>query len=299
MSPRILVAGAEGQVARSLVEAAHECDVPMLALGRSALDLTALDALPAGALAFRPTLIVNAAAYTAVDKAESEREAAFAVNATGAGKLAALATEAGLPIIHLSTDYVFDGEKSTPYCEDDATNPRSVYGASKLAGEAAVAAANPRHIILRTAWVHSPFGSNFVKTMLRLGRERDRLRVVADQIGSPTYAGDLANAILHIATKTPASGWHESLAGIYHAAGASETSWHGLAQTVFATAHEIDGRPMPSVEAIATIDYPTAAERPANSRLDCTKLARTFGIALPDWRDGVRRCVERLVTDGA
>ena len=199
-----------------------------------------------------------------------------------------------MPIIHVSTDYVFDGTKPGPYVETDATNPRCVYGASKAAGELAVAAANPHHIILRTAWVHSPFGQNFVKTMLRLAAGRPRLGVVADQLGNPTYAPHLATAILDIAARLEGLSSGAGPWGVFHATGSGETTWHGLACEVFACSRALGG-PTAEVDPIATSAYPTPAARPANSRLDGAKLAAAFGVRLPPWQEGVADNVKRLL----
>lgn len=293
---RVFVAGAEGQVARALVERGKERGIAVLAVGRPELDLAAFAGLSPRAIDFAPTVVVNAAAYTAVDKAESEEDAAFAVNAAGAGALARAAAERDLPVIHISTDYVFDGTKASPYVETDATAPTGAYGRSKLSGEDQVIAAAKKHVILRTAWVTSPFGHNFIKTMLRLAGERDRLAVVADQHGSPTSALDLADAILTIAETIARDGWNDVHGGIFHAAGSGETTWHGLAEAVFA-ASAAHGGPSVPVDAITTAEFPTPAKRPANSRLDCSKLARVFGIHMPHWRDATERCVERLLAE--
>jgi dTDP-4-dehydrorhamnose reductase len=282
---RVVVIGRQGQLARALAEMSGG-DVAVTCIGRPQLDLTEPQTV-AAALADLPTdIVVNAAAYTAVDKAESEPDLAFRINRDGASAVAEACAHRRLPLIHLSTDYVFAGGQSAPWRETDACHPQSVYGASKLAGEQAVQAAWPSAVILRTAWVHSPFGSNFVKTMLRLSTERDRLRVVADQRGSPSYAPDLAVAIIVMAKQMVASG----LGGIFHLAGAGAASWHEVAVETMRAA----GRNIP-VDAISTADYPTPAKRPANSVLETAKIAAAYGIRLPPWRDGVQRCVARLL----
>jgi len=292
---RLLITGWQGQLARSLVEAAAvRPEITALALGRPALDLCARPSILRTLTEHTPDIVINTAAYTAVDKAESEPEAAFKLNRDGAGMLAEAAALRGVPIIHISTDYVFDGTKPGPYVETDPTAPRNVYGASKLAGEQAVAAANWRHIILRTAWVHSPFGQNFVKTMLRLAATRPRLGVVADQHGNPTYAPHLAAAILDLAIKINTLKNNDISWGVYHAVGSGETTWHGLAQAVFARSKAAGG-PVAESDPIPATAYPTPAARPANSRLDCGKLERAFAIRLPDWREGVEACVARLL----
>ena len=283
----ILVTGGTGQVARALEDAADGRAVRVV--GRPALDFDRPETVPPLLRAAAPSLIVNAAAYTAVDKAESEPEAAYRANRDGPAAVAAYCAEAGIPLIHISTDYVFDGDKGMPYTEADPTSPTGVYGASKLAGERAVLASGARAVILRTAWVYSATGKNFVLTMLNAARKTNRLRVVADQRGCPTSAADLAAAILAIA-----DGWDDRLAGVYHAAGSGETTWHGLATAVFARAAR-HGLTAPAVDAIATADWPTPARRPADSRLDCAKLADAFGIRLPAWQDSVARTVDAIM----
>ena len=289
---KLLVTGTSGQLAQSLLEAGLAAGVAVVALRRPHLDLTIPGTIRASLTDVRPDIVVNAAAYTAVDKAESEEQLAHKVNAAGAGELAALCDKLGVPLVHISTDYVFDGAKRSAYVETDPTGPRNAYGRSKLAGEQAVIAATSRHVILRTSWVYSPFGTNFVRTMLRLAADRPELRVVDDQIGCPTYAPHLAVAILAVAARlqsdTAAAPW-----GVYHAAGTGETSWCGFAREIFADCAR-RGKPAPRLTAIATSDYPTPAQRPASSRLDCGKLAGTFGVRLPDWRDGTRNCLARL-----
>jgi len=291
---RLLIAGWQGQVARALVELAPgAADVEAFAVGRPGLDLCEAASITRAMTDFRPDVIINAAAYTAVDKAEAEPAAAFALNRDGARLLAEAAAKRGAAILHVSTDYVFDGSKDAPYTEDDATGPINVYGASKLEGENAVRQANPRHVIARTAWIYSPTGTNFVKTMLRLAGERPVLSVVDDQMGSPTYAPHLAQALLDIARQM-SSAPGNNLGGTYHVAGSGEVSWYGLAREVFAVSKTLGG-PTAEVTPISTADYPTTARRPRNSRLDCTKAAHCFGVTLPDWREGVRACVERVL----
>lgn len=290
---RILVTGRDGQVARSLTAAASR-GLSATTLGRPDLDITDAGAIARAIDVVRPDIVVNPAAYTAVDRAESEAEAAFAVNRDGAGNVAAAAAAAGLPIIHISTDYVFAGGKTAPYVETDITGPTGVYGRSKLAGEQAVAAANPAHAILRTAWVYSAHGNNFVKTMLRLAGDRDVVRVVADQHGTPTYAADIAAGIVAVARRILAAPQRDDWRGIFHMVAAGETSWAGFAAEIFSQSAE-HGGPGARVEQITTADYPTPARRPANSRLDTTKFRATFAYALPEWRSGVKRCVAELL----
>lgn len=291
---RLLIAGWQGQVARSLVEMAPGCaDVTACAVGRAALDICEAKSIERALSAIRPTVVINSAAYTAVDKAESDVERAFALNRDGARMLAEAAAKRGIPIIHMSTDYVFDGSKAGPYVEDDETSPATVFGRSKLEGEQAVREANPKHIILRTAWIFSPAGRNFVKTMLTQAASQPRVRVVEDQRGSPTYAPHLVAAILDLARIVSAPG-AEGPWGVYHAANAGTTTWRELAEEVFARSAELGG-PTAEVEPIRSADYPTPAPRPANSQLDCSKLAETFGLSLPRWQAGVADCVERIV----
>ncbi len=293
---RLLVTGTSGQLAQALIEAGLAAGIDVIALRRPHLDLTVPGTIRTALADARPDIVVNAAAYTAVDKAESEADGAMAVNARGAGELAAQCAKAGCPIVHLSTDYVFDGAKTSPYLEADPTAPINAYGRSKLAGEAAVAGANPRHVILRTSWVHSPFGTNFVRTMLRLAQTRQEIGVVDDQHGAPTYAPHLATAILEIAHATRQMGDKKGEGtpwGVFHATGSGATTWCGFAREIFALA-SARGIATPVVKAISTAEFPTPALRPQNSRLDCRKLADVFGVRLPDWRDGARACVERL-----
>lgn len=295
---RILITGWQGQLARALVELAPGIpDVTSLAVGRPALNICEPGTIARAMTDFRPDVIINTAAYTAVDKAESEPDAAFALNRDGARMLAETAAKRGAAIIHVSTDYVFDGAKPAPYIEDDPTAPINVYGRSKLEGEDAVRTTNPRHIIVRTSWVHSATGANFVKTMLRLAGERDQLNVVDDQIGCPTYAPHLAETILGIARQITARA-DDTLWGTYHAAGAGAISWCGLAREVLRVSASAGG-PSAMVAAIPTSAYPTPARRPQNSRLDCSRLQRTFGLALPPWQEGVAAGVKRLVGGGS
>lgn len=276
---KLLVVGRAGQVARSLQAlGGRDGRFDVVAAGRPEVDLE--DAASIAALArFEPDLVVNAAAYTAVDRAEDEPETAFRVNGEAPGLLARMARTAGAAIVHLSTDYVFDGTGEGAYDESAPTAPLGVYGRSKLEGEERVRDANPRHLIVRTAWVYSATGTNFVRTMLRLAGDRDVVRVVADQRGNPTSADDLAAGLLEAAAA--GAGW-----GTYHLAGAGTTSWAGLAEHIFACAAE-HGLPAARVEPIATADYPTRARRPANSALNSGAFARAFGYAMPPWRPSV------------
>ncbi|MGI4955664.1 MAG: dTDP-4-dehydrorhamnose reductase [Janthinobacterium lividum] len=288
----ILVTGGTGQLATALVQEGGD-DVRRV--GRPEFDFDRPETIEAVFAAVAPRLVVNAAAWTAVDVAEKEPEAAMRSNRDGPALLARLCAEAGIPMIHVSTDYVYDGDKGEPYVESDAPRPTGVYGATKLAGEQAVLAACPRAVVLRTSWVYSAAGKNFVKTMLGAGKVRDKLTVVGDQKGCPTSAQDLAAAILAIASRIE-EGWRDEYAGVFHAAGSGWTTWHGLAVAVFEEAGRL-GEKVPVVEAIRTEDWPTPARRPADSRLDCGKLARVFGVRQPDWRPSVARVVSDLVSN--
>jgi dTDP-4-dehydrorhamnose reductase len=284
----ILVTGGSGQVAGAIAGLAGGRN--LLRVGRPEWDFDRLEGWRERLAAIAPSLIVNAAAYTAVDRAETDAEAAYRANRDGPALLAEYCAGAGIPLIHISTDYVFDGAKGAPYVETDPTSPTGVYGASKLAGEQAVLASGARAIVLRTSWVYAPAGKNFVLTMLSAAARTDRLRVVADQTGCPTAAQDLAAVILRIADRLALLGWSDAYGGVFHAAGAGWTTWHGLAVAAFEEAARY-GLRKPTVEAIATADWPTPARRPADSRLDCTKLGRVFGMALPHWRDGLSRTI--------
>jgi dTDP-4-dehydrorhamnose reductase len=288
---KMLVTGGSGQLATAL--AALGGDRVSL-VGRPAFDFESPATIEATFRAANPWLVVNAAAYTAVDAAENDEAAAYRANRDGPAELARLCAGAGIPLIHVSTDYVYDGTKSSAYVETDPTAPGCVYGASKLAGESAVLVSGARAIILRTAWVYAAVGRNFVRTMLTLARTRDELRVVADQHGCPTAAADLAQAILTIADRIEANGWNDSHAGVFHAAGSGETTWHGLAMAVFEDAARHGAKVPKTVAAIPATEYPTPACRPANSRLDCSRLSAAFGVRLPHWRDSVRRTVDEI-----
>lgn len=293
---RLAVTGKQGQVVTSLLERGAAASVEVIALGRPELDLADPASVKAAIAAAAPDVVVSAAAYTAVDKAESEPELAFEVNEVGAAAVAEAAAVLQIPIIHLSTDYVFAGDKADPYLESDPTGPVSVYGASKLAGEKKVAAATGNHAILRTAWVYSPFGANFLKTMLRLGASRDMLRVVADQRGTPTSALDIADAVITVARRLKTDP-DPALRGVFHLTGGGEGTWADFAEVIFASLEARTGRGV-AVERITTADYPTPARRPANSRLSNRKLQSSYGVKLADWDVSTRSVVDRLLAAG-
>ncbi|MBB3933663.1 dTDP-4-dehydrorhamnose reductase [Kaistia hirudinis] len=291
--PRMAVTGRTGQIALSLAEGAEAAGFSLVTLARPEVDLAEPASVEAALLALAPDLVVSAAAYTAVDKAESEPDLAMRVNRDGPMMLARTASRLGIPIVHLSTDYVFDGTKGAPYLETDAVSPLGVYGATKLAGERAIAEASDDYAILRTSWVYSLFGANFVKTMLRLAASRDRLTVVADQRGRPSYAPDIAAGIFAVARHLLETSAPEGR-GVFHLTGGGDTTWHAFAAAIVAGAAERGGRGVP-VDPITTADYPTPARRPADSRLDCGRIERIHGVALPDWRVSLDACLDRLM----
>ena len=284
--PRILITGGSGQVGHCLkaqLEGCAELSIP----DSTALNIVDRRSVRQAVETFRPDYIINAAAYTAVDKAESDAERAFAVNRDGARHLAEAAEAAGAAMLHISTDYVFDGAGGAPYDEAAQTAPQNIYGASKLAGEQAVLAACRRAVVMRTSWVFGAHGQNFVKTMLRLGRERDSLGIVADQYGAPTAAADITAALITILRRHTPDQLAER-AGIYHYCGSPYASWFEFAETIFAEA-AAQGvlAKIPAVKPIATADYPTPAKRPADSRLDCGKIRAVFGIRPCDWHSAL------------
>ncbi|HEX8303038.1 dTDP-4-dehydrorhamnose reductase [Sphingomonas sp.] len=288
---RILVTGRNGQVAQSLAECAGTSH-DLIFADRPGFDLADPASIERSVQEVRPDLVFSVAAYTAVDKAESERDVAMAVNGEGPGVLARAAYRIGAPVVHLSTDYVFDGSKDGPYSEADPVAPLGVYGETKLAGERAIQASGATYAILRTAWVYSPFGANFVKTMLRLAGDRDELTVVEDQRGCPTSALDIAAAMLHVANMW-ATDPNRGANAVYHLAGSGDTNWADFARRIMALSAPRGG-PSASVRGIPTSAYPTPARRPANSRLDSTRFADTFGFVMPCWHDSLEPVVERL-----
>ncbi len=289
---RLLVTGANGQLARNLV-AMDGQEISVTAIGRPELDICRPETIRQAIVALRPDIVINAAAYTAVDMAETEAEMAYAINCDGARNVAEAAAGAGLPVVHVSTDYVFSGDKDLPYVETDETGPTGVYGASKLAGETAVASVNPRHLIVRTAWVYSNTGTNFVRTMLRLAGDRDEINVVADQIGNPTSAADLAFGLVKAASSV-LNGGSEGLFGTYHLAGCGSTSWAGLARQIYSVSKSLGG-PWSKVIDIPTSQYPTPAKRPANSRLSNEKFSGTFGWSAPPWQKSCETVVTAIL----
>jgi dTDP-4-dehydrorhamnose reductase len=284
---KVLINGRHGQVSHELqrrLAAVGE----LIVLGRDQLDLAQPDQVRRQVQNIRPDLIINAAAHTAVDLAESEPQAAFAINAVAPGILAEEALALDIPLIHYSTDYVFDGMKAGPYTEDDTPNPLGVYGKSKLAGEQAIRDVQGKHLILRTSWVYSTHGRNFLLTMQRLLQEKPELRVVADQIGAPTWAGTIANSTLALIERWQANevaDW-----GTYHLSAQGETSWFGFAQAIGEALRQ-QGKPCATLIAIPSSDYPTPAARPLNSRLDCSRLQRDWGVSQPDWQTALRECL--------
>lgn|SRR5262245_7242313 len=292
MGNSILIAGRSGRIARDLIDAADGLGLEVAALGRPGLDLTDRDSVARVVEAVAPRAIINAAGLVVVDEAERDPARAFAINCAGPAHLAAAAAHAGVPLLHLSSDYVFDGAKTAPYREDDPLAPLNVYGRSKAAGEQAVLAAHAGAIVVRTSWVYGPYGVNFLTTMLRLAAAQEIVRVVADQYGTPTAGADLARALLDMALRmaTDAAG---ASAGIYHVAGTGETTWLGLAEAIFAGWAQ-RGHRVPKIQPIPLAEWPGPAPRPRDTRLDCSKLARAFGIRLPAWQDSLERCLDRV-----
>lgn len=287
----ILVLGRNGQVARELAKLGAPQGHALAFAGRDDFDLGAGTDPRALFERHNPVAVINAAAYTAVDKAETDRDAAFALNRDAPGVLASACAARDIPFVHFSTDYVFDGCKPEPYVEDDPIAPQSVYGLSKAEGEAQVAAAGGRSVILRTAWVYSAFGSNFVKTMLRLAESRDELNVVADQLGRPTWAEDCAHGALHVAQAMIAG--DAKARGTFHLSGAGDATWADFAEAIFDLS-AARGGPRPKVGRITTEQYPTPARRPANSRLNCDKIDRDLGWRTRPWRDSLAACFNEM-----
>jgi len=284
---KILITGSTGQLSQAL-QTALAGEGKVLALGHKVMDLTKPMQIRQQVRLLRPDLIINAAAYTAVDPAQGDRDQAYAVNATGPEVLAEEAAALGVPLIHYSTDYIFDGRKPEPYHEEDEPRPLSIYGASKLAGEQAIQAVGGQHLILRTSWVYSLHGRNFLLTMQRLLQERDTLSVVDDEVGAPTWAGTIAAVTADMVRK-----WRTGTggpSGLYHLTATGETSWYGFACSI-AQNLERQGLLRARLEPILSADYPTAAERPLNSRLNCARLQRDWGVVLPDWEAALHQCL--------
>lgn len=284
---KILICGQHGQVSRELQQRLQGLG-ELIVLGRDQLDLANAEQIRQQVRAHRPSLIINAAAHTAVDQAESEPDAAFAINAIAPGILAEEAKALGIPLIHYSTDYVFDGSKPAPYTEADKPNPLGVYGQSKLAGEQAIAAVGGQYLVLRTSWVYSNHGNNFLLTMQRLLQEKPQMRIVADQIGAPTWAGSIANSTLALIER-----WQAGTAGewgVYHLTAQGETSWFGFAEAIGEHLRK-QGKACAELEAIPSSAYPTPAQRPLNSRLDCSRLQQQWHVSQPQWQDALRECL--------
>lgn len=284
---RILISGQHGQVSHALQQRLQNMG-ELIVLGRDQLDLSQPESIRPVVRDIKPDLIINAAAHTAVDQAESEPDLAFAINATSPGVFAEEAAALGIPLIHYSTDYVFDGSKAGAWVESDAPNPLGVYGSSKLAGERAIAAAGGQHLILRTSWVYSLTGRNFLLTMQRLLQEREKLSIVADQIGAPTWAGTIAASTAALIER-----WRDGAPGawgVYHLTASGETSWFGFAEAIGQQLVN-SGKPCATLEPIASSAYPTPAARPLNSRLDCSRLQREWGVSQPDWHEALLECL--------
>ena len=291
----LVIGGKDGQAARALAE----LDGPEFSIevrGRPEVDLAQTTTLASFLANSRPDVVINCAAYTAVDQAESDPDAARRVNADGATALAAACAAENVPLVHISTDYVFDGSKTSPYVETDPPNPQNIYGATKLAGENGIAVSGARHVILRASWMHAPVGRNFVRTMLRQAALSERVNVVADQIGRPTSASHLAIAVRDVAARLVIDA--SAPTGVFHLTGSGEPcSWRQFAEAVF-LASQVRGGPSAVADPIPTSAYPTPAKRPANSVLDCTKIADAYGLVMPNWRQGVEECVEAIREGG-
>lgn len=292
---RILAAGWHGQIASAFMQIAPgRPDISAFAIGRPGLDICEPRSVERSLGDIRPDVLINLAGYTDVDGAEGEPELAFALNAAGARMLAEAAARRDVPIIHISTSYVYDGRKPTAYDETDETAPSTIYGKSKLAGEAEVQKANPKHIILRTEWLHSPFGRCFVSNIIQRAQLGLPLKVVNDQYGNPTYVPHLVDAILEVAASVTSRPAHEVEWGIYNAAGSGTATWYEVAREVLAQSSRLTGLSV-NLEAITSAEYATRSKRSPNSRLDCSKLKQTFGVTLPAWEKGVQDCAERLL----
>ena len=288
---KILVLGSKGQLGCCLADQLSDTDHEVIYTSRSEIDMADLAGTKASIIDLRPNIVINATAYTLVDKAEDDQYEAAKINHLAVANIASSCSEIGCWLIHISTDYVFDGTASQPYGENAKTNPQGVYGDSKLKGELAIQSSGCKYLIIRTAWVYSEYGNNFLKTMLRLGTDRDELSIVGDQIGCPTYAQDIAKSIVSILSRLDLK---RSSSGIYHYCGDEPCSWYDFARAIFSEA-EIHGLKSPSnIKSITTVDYPTPAIRPAYSVLDCTKIENVFGVTPSNWRDGIKIVTDRL-----
>lgn len=285
----ILIVGSSGQVGAALM---RRLGGQAVGLDRAQLDLASPDALRAALKQHKPSVILNAAAYTQVDKAESEPELAHAVNAAAPAIIAEYCAAHAIPLVHFSTDYVFDGSGSTPWTEDDATSPLSVYGATKRAGEEAIVASGCAYLIFRTSWVYAETGRNFLTTILHLAREREELKIVSDQMGAPTYAGQLAEAVLQALSNAQTTEHFPN--GIYHLTHSGITSWHGFATAIVEEARAHETLQVKRILPIPSAEYPTPATRPLFSALNCTKAKRILGVALPAWQEGLRACMTNV-----
>ncbi len=290
---KILITGAQGQVGKELVHIAIKREYNVIAAGRAELDITQKNNAEVYINNLQPDLVINAAAYTAVDKAEEEQDLAYAINRDGAENIAAACKKLNIPLFHISTDYVFDGSKLEPYSENDPVSPLGIYGISKWHGEEAIRQHLPHHLILRVAWVFGAQGNNFVKTMLRLGKDRDELNVVSDQFGGPSPAKNIAQTLINLADQYQQQ---QILAwGTYHYCGSLKTSWYDFAREIFSQAVKMGMlNKKVKVNPITTAEYPTAAKRPVNSMLDCSKLKTTFGIEMPDWQNALKQVLTEL-----
>ena len=288
---KILVLGSKGQLGQCLNDQLAITEHDVVYTSRGQIDIAEFEVTKTQILEISPDIVINATAYTAVDKAEEEHQAADRINHLAVANIASICNQLDCWLIHVSTDYVFDGNSEVPYKEDNPTNPQGVYGDSKLKGEAAIEASGCKYLIIRTAWVYSEYGNNFLKTMLRLGADRDELSIVGDQIGCPTYAQDIAKSIVSILSCLDLK---DSSSGIYHYCGDEPCSWYDFARAIFLEA-EVQGLKTPSyVKSITTADYPTPAIRPAYSVLDCTKIESVFDVTRSNWRDGIKIVIDRL-----
>lgn len=295
---KILVTGKNGQLGWELQRVLASSG-QIVTLGTAEMNLADADAVRRTIRNVRPGIIINPAAYTAVDKAETDAELAMAVNGIAPGILAEEAKLLGSVLVHYSTDYVFDGSKATPYSETDVPNPQSIYGSTKYAGEQAIRATGCKHLILRTSWVYGVHGGNFIKTILRLAKERDELRIVADQYGAPTWARDIANATVLALTAWQMTDWDDELGGTFHLTAGGRTNWHQYAEEIVRLARQYDAaladKPL-VIKPIATHEYPLPAKRPANSVLSNDRIRSVYGIVMPEWQESLAECVRLLVT---